>query len=115
LKLDLSQQSPGPFKMNVKGNNTLTVEEHPDRQVWLCAGQSNMEFASATAPPAGADMKTATEPTIRLCMLPRVSSMQPLDDIDAKWVICSPKTIGQGGWWGFSAVGYYSDANCSAS
>src|SRR5258707_339362 len=31
----------------------------------------------------------------------------PICDIPAKWVVCSPTTLGVGGWNGFSGVGYY--------
>ena len=107
VDLDLSKEPQGPFDMTVAGTNTLTVKNILIGQVWLCSGQSNMEFGIGNCPYGGRDMKAADHPTIRLCMVTRTPSQTPLDDVPAKWVVCSPKTIGQGGWWGFSAVGFY--------
>jgi sialate O-acetylesterase len=36
-----------------------------------------------------------------------VKATEPATDVKAAWAVCSPKTVGAGGWAGFSAAGYY--------
>lgn len=35
----------GPFKITVKGRNSITINDVLSGEVWLCTGQSNMDFA----------------------------------------------------------------------
>jgi sialate O-acetylesterase len=72
-------------------------------EVWLCSGQSNMEWpvrASAQGEKMIADSQQNTQ--IRLLKIARRTSGVPLNDFDAKWQLCSPDSVS-----GFSAVGYY--------
>ncbi|MDX1667768.1 MAG: sialate O-acetylesterase, partial [Saprospiraceae bacterium] len=71
-------------------------------EVWLCSGQSNMEWPlSATA--KGKDfIQSADYPLIRLVSTPRQALMYPRNDLDLSWKVCSPETVS-----GFSAVGYH--------
>jgi len=71
-------------------------------EVWLCSGQSNMEFVLAQDKEAGKFVAGATDPLIRHLSVPRVVSHHPLPTFDARWKVCTPETAG-----GFSAVGYH--------
>ena len=71
-------------------------------EVWLCGGQSNMEWVMdwiGTTPQQKAKMD---HPTIRLIKAPHVLATEPQDDIDAEWQVCTPETVGN-----WSAVGLY--------
>ena len=37
----------GPFELTVKGKNTITVKDVYVGEVWICSGQSNMDFRIA--------------------------------------------------------------------
>jgi len=100
----------GPYKMTVRGkNNTVKIKNILVGEVWLCSGQSNMEF------PVGAkerwktgvydfkqEIAAADYPNIRLFTVKQVSQEQPQLDCVGSWQLCSPETVGD-----FSAVAYY--------
>jgi sialate O-acetylesterase len=74
--------------------------------VWLCSGQSNMEMGigacEATNDIAGADF-----PLLRLVTVPKRIAREPVETLECQWVRCTPQTVAQGGWAGFSAAGFY--------
>jgi sialate O-acetylesterase len=53
------------------------------------------------------EIAEANYPGIRLLMVPNLWTPQPQSDIDAKWKTCTPETIAEGGWGGFSAAAYF--------
>jgi sialate O-acetylesterase len=91
----------GPHTLTVKGRNTITLDDVLVGEVWLCSGQSNMQWAVNQANDADLEMKTAKYPSIRLISVPQVGTQDPQDDFKGQWEVCSPATVGQ-----FSAVGY---------
>ena len=105
--LDLSQFPPGPWQMTISGKNKLTLQNVLVGQVWLCSGQSNMEFGVGNCPTGKQDIAAANLPAIRLFMIPHRASLEPQTDVAAQWVVCTPQTLASGGWNGFSGVGYY--------
>jgi len=100
--LDSLKTSEKPSTMTVAGKNTVTFEDVLVGDVWVASGQSNMEFQLSRANTAGADIAKADLPEIRLFLLQRKVSWQPLSDCTGTWQVCSPKTAP-----GFSAVGFY--------
>ena len=40
-------------------------------------------------------------------MVPNRWTPEPQNDIEGAWKVCSPKTVAEEGWGGFSAAGYY--------
>ena len=70
--------------------------------VWLCTGQSNMEFAVNGAKNAAAEKADANWPRIRHIAVARTNAAHPEELIKGQWRICSPETVG-----GFTAVGYF--------
>ena len=97
----------GPLEMEVRGQNTLKLTGILVGEVWLCSGQSNMEMGVAMSKNAKTEVAAADHPQIRLFLVPKKTSGQPLNDVEATWRVCSPATIAQGGWNGFSAAAYY--------
>ena len=97
----------GPYTVVISGPRRVELQDVLVGDVWLCTGQSNMELGLAMALNGKADVAAADEPNIRLCMAPRQIGFTPRPVNDAPWRICSPKSVGKGGWGGFSAVGYY--------
>ena len=71
--------------------------------VWLCSGQSNMEFPVAGAKDAAAEKAAANFPQIRQLAVGRWIAGDPQAlRLSAKWSLCTPETVGN-----FTAVGYF--------
>ena len=74
--------------------------------VWICSGQSNMEMG-IEACQVPDEIAAASFPQIRLLMVPKKIAYTPDSTLQCAWLPCSPATIIQGGWGGFSAAGYF--------
>jgi sialate O-acetylesterase len=93
----------GPFTLKVKGKNLLTFENVMIGEVWVCSGQSNMEFQLMNAKNAEAEIVASSHPNIRLFTVKRRISQTPQDNLEeGEWVECSPATSPR-----FSAVAYF--------
>jgi sialate O-acetylesterase len=92
----------GPHTMTVRGKNAITLDDVLIGEVWLCSGQSNMQWSVSSANDADLETKTAKYPKIRLISVPQVGTQEPQDDFKGQWEVCSPSNVGQ-----FSAVGYF--------
>ncbi len=88
--------------MTIKGANTITVADVLAGDVWIGSGQSNMQFAVRQSDNAETEIAAAKYPQIRLFSVPRKTSAVPVDDVEAKWVVCSPETVPE-----FSGVLYF--------
>ena len=97
----------GPYTLTVSGSNTLTCEDVMVGEVWLCAGQSNMEFGIGRTDNAKAEIAAANHPGIRLLMVKGDWAPLPKSDMEGIWKVCTPATVAEGGWQGFSAVAYF--------
>jgi len=95
--------TPGPAaEMTITGVNTITVADVLVGDVWVGSGQSNMQWAVRQADNADAEIASARFPQIRLFYVPRKPSPVPVEDVEARWVVCSPESIAE-----FSAVLYF--------
>lgn len=92
----------GPFELTITGNNTLSFKNVLIGEVWICSGQSNMEWPLVNAKGGAEAMAQANYPEIHLFTVQKSTSASPLDDVKGSWVVTSPETVGQ-----FSAVGYF--------
>ena len=93
----------GPHTMTVTGPETVTLNDILVGDVWICSGQSNMEWVVANSNDAQAEIAAANHPQIRSINLPHVTAAQPQTTFSSSgWQVCSPQTVG-----GFTAVGYY--------
>ncbi len=90
----------GPYEMTVEGTATRRVADVLVGEVWVCGGQSNMEWTID----AGTDMQgeKANPPReIRQFSVEKNAQAKPTRDLRGRWVVASPETLG-----GFTAVGY---------
>ena len=94
----------GPYVLAVKTENeTKVFSDVLFGEVWLCSGQSNMEFRVKQAVNAGYEMHRADNPLIRQVAIPDKLSFHPEEFIDSiQWAISTPQTTGE-----FTAVGYF--------
>ncbi|WP_240336880.1 sialate O-acetylesterase [Rufibacter psychrotolerans] len=92
-----------PQTVTVKGYNTIVLEDVLLGEVWLCSGQSNMEWsANAGIDNAQKHVAEANYPSIRFFQVPRRTADAPQLDLPGQWVVCTPQTMQH-----FSAVGYF--------
>jgi len=84
----------------------LVLEDIVLGDIWLCMGQSNMEFGISGMYDANMEITDSDYPDIRLFMVPRTSSPFPEKDLNAYWKPANPEDIADGGWYGFSAVAF---------
>ena len=80
------EASPDGRSLTVKGGNTLAVNDVLVGEVWLCSGQSNMEWALGRSE-GGTNACSTTNPLLRLCTIPHNGQADPAPDVTAKWVI----------------------------
>src|SRR5678816_4684728 len=92
----------GPFNLTITGSNTLTIKNVLVGEVWVCSGQSNMEWPLINARNGAEEVAKANYPEIRLFTVQKATSSTPLDDVKGNWVVTTPDSVGQ-----FSAVGYF--------
>ena len=88
--------------MTVSGKNTLTVPNVAVGEVWLAAGQSNMELRVPRALNAAAEIAAANDPLIRQYHVARDTASAPQSDANGAWEPASPQTVSN-----FTAVGYF--------
>lgn len=88
--------------LSVAGKNKIEVKNIIVGSVWICSGQSNMEFTLRSAHNAETEIPKANYPKIRLFTVTKNVSFTPLTDVKGQWVECKPDTARN-----FSAVGYF--------
>jgi len=86
----------------VSGANKIEVKDVLVGEVWLGAGQSNMEMPVSEALNSKAEIAAAEFPKIRVFKTPMEISSSPSDSCGGRWQTCSPVSIG-----GFSAALYF--------
>jgi sialate O-acetylesterase len=105
-KFEMSIKTPvagGPYSLIVKGSNTIELQNVLIGEVWICSGQSNMEFSyNWGAPAMKADIAKAADPAIRFFTVPKTTAIYPQDDLQGEWRLCDSNTVKS-----FSAVAYY--------
>jgi sialate O-acetylesterase len=99
----LPERWGGPYELTITGKNTIQLKDVMIGDVWVTAGQSNMMYAVRKTLNANVEIAAANYPQIRQFKMDNAESLQPMDDYkNAKWRVCSPKTVGD-----FTAVGYF--------
>ena len=101
VKLDALQPSMIPASMSIAGKNKVTLNDVVVGDVWVCSGQSNMEFLLGNCGRPD-DAREADYPLIRQFDVQHNFSGWRQPDVKGNWVSCAPQTAGN-----FTAVGYY--------
>lgn len=93
----------GPFQLQVKSKNeVILLEDVMLGEVWLCSGQSNMEFNMRDAFHYNTAAASVKQNDIRQFIVPSEVSLQPKDSIaGGEWVLANSETLGN-----YTAVGY---------
>jgi sialate O-acetylesterase len=114
-KVEIGPLQPGgPFEMTVAGKNTIVIHNVLVGQVWICSGQSNMQFSVAPQRgrwETGVDqykkvVASADYPMVRMFTVEQTVAGKPQANVAGKWEMAGPETVGR-----FSAVGYFFGLN----
>ncbi|WP_094546029.1 sialate O-acetylesterase [Petroclostridium xylanilyticum] len=98
-------EAGGPYKMEIKGSNTITLNNILIGDVWVCSGQSNMELPMARVSDLYAEeIAHCDNPAIRQFIVPdRYDFKVPQQDLqEGSWESANPESILK-----FTAVGYF--------
>lgn len=100
-----------PVTVTVAGKNTVTFGDVLIGDVWICSGQSNMEYGG------GKTADDVDNPNIRIFWVIKNATLTPQENFGesaperplyGKWQVCTRQSLAQDGSWnGFSAVGYF--------
>ena len=105
-------EAGGPFVLRVEAAKPIVLENVLVGEVWVCSGQSNMEFRLLRASNAKEAIAQSEDSQFRLFTVPHRTSDEPRSEIkpagdplrpgEEGWKAAAPRTSG-----GFSAVGYF--------
>jgi sialate O-acetylesterase len=98
-----AEKAGGPFELTITGNNKIVIKDVLVGEVWICSGQSNMEFQVYKTMNSQAEINDSNYPMIRHFGVAQDLSGTPKEDLKAgKWEVSSKETVGN-----FTAIGFY--------
>ena len=93
----------GPYTITLKGRNTIVLDNIMIGEVWICSGQSNMEWSSnQNLKQIMDELPNSGNNNIRLFHITKTTSDNAQDNTPGEWKVCSPESLK-----GFSAIGYF--------
>lgn len=93
----------GPHRLTATARNTVVLDDVLMGDLWLCSGQSNMEWPLSETDDAPREIAAADHPRIRYRHVARRVALAPQADTETgAWQISQPSTAGR-----FSAVAYH--------
>ena len=115
VKLDSMEASSENRMMIVSlGEMKLEVKDVLVGEVWVCAGQSNMEMGVTMCQDAEKEIAAANDPLLRVRAINKVLAPIPTNALPtaSAWLQDSPEAIRTAGeWGGFSATSYFFGRN----
>ncbi len=102
IRLD-AEKAGGPYVLNINGGNNIQFKNILVGDVWLCSGQSNMEWTVAQSDNVTKEITNANYPFIRHIKIQRALNSLPNVDIEnTEWKVCDSNSVSN-----FGAVGYF--------
>ena len=102
VRLDF-EKAGGPFELTITGKNKIVIPNVLVGEVWICSGQSNMEFQVFKTMNSEKEINDSNYPMIRHFGVAQDLSGTPKEDLKAgKWAVCNKETVSD-----FTAVGYF--------
>jgi sialate O-acetylesterase len=92
----------GPDTLSVEGKNRIELKNVVVGEIWICSGQSNMEWPLNKSFESEKDIAGAANPNLRLFTVPKLKANEPVNDVKSNWQESNPETVKS-----FSAVAYY--------
>lgn len=84
------------------GDNEITLGDVLVGEVWVCSGQSNMQWTISSSAAPDEVIAGSEDNLLRLLTVPRVATAEKQDAVDVSWTASSPESVP-----GFSAVAYH--------
>lgn len=97
-----TMKAGGPHTLLVSAANRIVIKDVLIGEVWLCSGQSNMEWTVARSLNPEQEIADGDHPQIRHIKVAKKTAGHPLADLKSGWQICSPETVAN-----FTAAGYF--------
>ena len=91
-----------PATLTIQGANEIKIDDVLVGDVWVCSGQSNMQWPISASWNADLTRYAADHPRIRLLTVENAGLQKPMQDFEGSWQVCTSETVNQ-----FSAVGYF--------
>ena len=88
------------YTLTVEGQNRIEIEDVLVGEVWLCSGQSNMEWPVSATYDSDIEKIISWNPYIRLISVPKLGTQEAQTDFEVEWNKATPKFV-----MDFSAVG----------
>ncbi|MBC9934428.1 sialate O-acetylesterase [Chitinophaga qingshengii] len=93
----------GPYEIRLKGANEIVLKNILIGEVWLCSGQSNMEYSYYNGiRQIAAELPVCSNNNIRFFNIPKTTAVCPQDNCPGTWEVCDSNSLKP-----FSAVGYF--------
>jgi sialate O-acetylesterase len=93
----------GPYELKItSGPENVVFQDVLIGEVWICSGQSNMEWPVRGSLRAEEETAAADHPRLRFFKVGRKTSPEPVEQVSGTWEVCTPQTAAP-----FSAVGYF--------
>lgn len=102
VELQPLEAGSAPLQVIVKGKNEIVLKDVLVGEVWVCSGQSNMEWSVRASDNPEEEIAKADHPQIRLFQVAHQISDKPQENATGQWQTCSPQTVPN-----FTAVGYF--------
>lgn len=97
------ENAGGPFQLTVSGKNKITIQDVLVGEVWICSGQSNMEFQMYKLPNFKALKEKINNSEIRQFGVAQDLSGSPKEQLkQGKWQLANKENLAD-----FTAVGYF--------
>jgi len=92
----------GPYSIEILGSSSVKLNNVMLGEVWICSGQSNMEWSANSGITNKEEVNKADYPDIRIFHIQKRGADCPQQDCNAEWTVCSPETMRA-----TSAIGYF--------
>lgn len=97
------ENAGGPFQLTVSGKNKITIQDVLVGEVWICSGQSNMEFQMYKLPKFNVLKEKINNPEVRQFGVAQDLSGSPKEQLkQGKWQLANKENLAD-----FTAVGYF--------
>jgi sialate O-acetylesterase len=103
FNLPFFKEAGGPYELRITGkSNTVNIKDVLVGEVWVCSGQSNMEWPVKASVDADALKKNSANPKLRFFRVTNGPAQTPQSEVKGRWMKCGPDMIDD-----YSAVAYH--------
>lgn len=100
VKLDPVAANAAPQTLTIKGSSSRKIEDVLVGEVWMCSGQSNMQWEFQNTYTGDVEGAATKHPNLRLISVPQVGTQELQNDFKGQWEAANPETVKK-----FSAIG----------